>query len=148
MNRMGGTRCSRLCVLLLACMVLASLFMLPSSIRPVHAAGTLLVAPSQQGPFQAGSTFTYQVNVSNMDPFDSWDVAIVTDPSMITPLSISVSSNIFGSVTPVENCINGVGSGCTGKDGAGWAHSAAACFCTPVGGSGLLFTIVYKAVVS
>jgi len=82
-----------------------------------------------------------------MDPFDSWDVAVVTDPNVITPISISVSSNIFGSVTPVENCVNGVGSGCTGKDGAGWAHSAAACFCTPVGGNGLLFTITYKAVV-
>ncbi len=133
-------------VLLLAWTVFPLLLAVPSSIPPVHAAGTLFVGPSQQGPVTVGTTITYQVNVTGMDPFDGWDVVVQADLSVLDPLSISVAGNVLGSVTQIANCVNGTGSGCSINDGAGGAHSAADSFSTPIGGSGLLFTITYKVV--
>jgi hypothetical protein len=66
-------------VLLLASVILAALFVVPSSIHPVHAAGVLAINPSQQGPFSVNTLVTYQVNVTGMDSFDSWDVSVKTD---------------------------------------------------------------------
>src|SRR5438309_2911400 len=146
MNRMGRTRSSRLCLLSLSLMSLTMLFVFPSSIGPVHAAGNLFVGPTLQGPFSVGTIFTYQVNVTGMDPFDGWDVVVQADLSVLDPLSISVAGNMLGSVTQVANCVNGTGSGCSINDNAGGAHSAAASFSTPIGGSGLLFTITYRVV--
>src|SRR6266704_5501476 len=133
-------------VLLLAWTVFPLLLVVPSSIPPVHAAGTLFVGPSQQGPVTVGTTITYQVNVTGMDPFDGWDVVVQADLSVLDPLSISVAGNVLGSVTQIANCVNGTGSGCSINDGAGGAQSAADSFSTPIGGSGLLFTITYKVV--
>jgi CARDB len=144
---MGRTRSLRLSILLLSMIGFMIALVLPSSISPVHAAGSLFVGPAQQGPFPIGSTFTYQVNVSNMDPFDSWDVVVQTDPSVLDPVSISVAGNMLGSVTVVADCINGSGSGCSINDNQGGAHSAAAGNTgIPVPGSGRLFTITYKVV--
>jgi len=143
---MGRPRSSRLCLLSLSLISLTVLLVFPSSIGPVHAAGNLFVGPTPQGPFSVGTIFTYQVNVTAMDPFDSWDVVVQADSNVLDPLSISVAGNMLGSVTPVANCVNGGGSGCTIKDNQGGAHSAASSFSTPIGGSGLLFTITYKVV--
>jgi hypothetical protein len=112
---------------------------------PVHAAGTLFIAPSSQPAQAVGSTVTYKVNVTGMDPFDSWDISVKSTPAVLNPVSISVANNIVGSVFEVANCINGVGTGCSINDGAGVAHSAAASPTgTAVGGAGLAFTITYK----
>jgi hypothetical protein len=128
-------------------MTLTILFAFPSTITPVHAAGNLFVGPTPQGPFSAGTTVFYQVNVTGMDPFDSWDVVVQADPSVLYPVSISVGGNMLGSVIEVANCINGSGSGCSINDNAGGAHSAAnRPSGVPVGGSGLLFTITYRVV--
>ena len=135
-------------VMLLASVILGALLMVPSSIHHVYAIGTLFIDPPQKGPFAAGTTFTYRVNVTGMDPFSAWDISVtLTNSSVLTPVSLSVANNILGSVTEVANCINGVGSGCSIKDGAGVAHSAAAANSgIDVGGSGLLFTITYQVV--
>src|SRR6266568_2652325 len=146
MNRMGRTRSTRLCLLSLSLISLTILLVFPFSIGPAHAAGNLFVGPTPQGPFSVGTIFTYQVNVTAMDPFDSWDVVVQADSNVLDPLSISVAGNMLGTVTPVANCVNGGGSGCTIKDNQGGAHSAASSFSTPIGGSGLLFTITYKVV--
>jgi hypothetical protein len=145
---MGRTRSLRLSILLLSMIGFMIALVLPSSISPVHATGNLFVGPAQQGPFPVGSTFTYQVNVSNMDPFDSWNVVVQADPSVLDPVSISVAGNMLGSVTVVANCVNGSGgSGCLIYDNQGGAHSAAAGNSgIPIPGSGLLFTITYKVV--
>ena len=128
-------------------MSLTILLVLPSSVGPVHAAGNLFVGPTPQGPLGAGATVTYQVNVTSMDPFDSWDIVVQADPSVLNPVSISTANNMLGSVTEVANCINGSGSGCSINDNAGGAHSAdARSSGVPVGGSGLLFTITYRVV--
>jgi hypothetical protein len=119
----------------------------PSAIAPVHAAGNLFVGPAQQGPIAVGANIPYQVNVTGMDPFDSWDVVVQADPNVLYPVSISVAGNMLGSVTEVANCVNGSGSGCSVNDNAGGAHSAAASNSgVAVSGSGLLFTITYRVV--
>jgi len=146
MSRMGRTRSSRLCLLSLSLISLTILLVFPSSIGPAHAAGNLFVGPTPQGPFSVGTMVTYQVNVTAMDPFDSWDVVVQADSNVLDPLSISVAGNMLGLVTEVANCINGGGQGCSINDNQGGAHSAASQFNGPVGGSGLLFTITYKVV--
>src|SRR2546428_12904211 len=145
MNRMGRPRSSRLCLLSLSLISLTVLLVFPSSIGPVLAAGNLFVGPTPQVPFSVGTIFTYQVNVTAMDPFDSWDVVVQADSNVLDPLSISVAGNMLGSVTPVANCVNGGGSGCTIKDNKGGGHSPASIFSTPISGRGLLFSIKYKA---
>jgi len=134
-------------------MALPLLFEVPSSIPLVHAAGILYVGPPQQGPFTVGTTITYQVNVTSMDPFNAWDIYVNTNSSVLNPLSISVAGNLLGSVTEFANCINGgtdgAVTGCTINDSAGTAHSGAVDNSgVDIGGSGLLFTITYKVVAS
>ena len=143
---MGRTRSTRLCLLSLSLISLTILLVFPFSIGPAHAAGNLFVGPTPQGPFSVGTIFTYQVSVTAMDPFDSWDVVVQANSSILDPVSISVAGNMLGSVTEVANCINGGGQGCSINDNQGGAHSAASQFNGPVGGSGLLFTITYKVV--
>src|SRR3989441_13177471 len=118
MSRMGRTRSSRLCLLSLSLISLTILLVFPSSIGPAHAAGNLFVGPTPQGPFSADTIVFYQVNVTAMDPFDSWDVVVQADPSVLYPVSISVGGNMLGSVIEVANCINGSGSGCSINDNA------------------------------
>jgi hypothetical protein len=116
-----------------------------SETLPVHAAGTLFIAPSSQPAQAVGSMITYKVNVTGIDPFDSWDVSVKSDPAVLSPVSISAANSILGSVFQVANCINGVGTGCAITDGAGVAHSSAvASSGVGVGGAGLVFTITYK----
>src|SRR5438876_10219456 len=105
MSRMGRTRSSRLCLLSLSLISLTILLVFPSSIGPAHAAGNLFVGPTPQGPFSVGTMVTYQVNVTAMDPFDSWDVVVQADSNVLDPLSISVAGNMLGSVTQVANCV-------------------------------------------
>ncbi len=115
----------------------------------------LYVSPARQGPFPAGTTVTYQVKVSQMDPFNAWDIMVKTDPSALNPVSLSVTPNTLTanySISTLEltNCINGSGTGCNtaGGDGPGVVHSAI----FPLGSppsvssiSGILFTITYTA---
>jgi PKD repeat protein len=135
---------SRIRAVLLASLIVPAL-LLASSIPLVHGAGILFIAPSSQPAQAVGSTVTYRVNVTGMDPLDSWDISVKSTPAVLNPVSISVANNIVGSVFEVANCINGVGTGCSINDGAGVAHSAAASPTgTAVGGAGLAFTITYK----
>src|SRR5207245_11740351 len=120
MNPVHDFQKSSRLVLLLACMALPLLFEVPSSIPLVHAAGILYVGPPQQGPFTVGTTITYQVNVTSMDPFNGWDIYVNTNSSVLNPLSISVAGNLLGSVNEFANCINvrtdGTAKDCTSKD--------------------------------
>src|SRR2546428_4458641 len=141
MSRMGRTRSSRLCLLSLSLISLTILLVFPSSIGPAHAAGNLFVGPTPQGPFSVGTMVTYQVNVTAMDPFDSWDVVVQADSNVLDPLSISVAGNMLGSVTQVANCVNGSGGSCAIKDNQGGGAPAASSFRHPIGGGGFLFML-------
>ena len=125
--------------------ILVPLATIPSVVPPVHAVGVLFISPASQPALSKGSTFKLQVNVSNIDPFDTWDIYVTSDTSSIKPTAVSVSGNI-GSATEFVNCVNGVGNGCTIIDGAGVAHSEATINSGLASGSGLLFTITYQVV--
>ncbi len=130
-----------------------SIFSFPS-VKAANA-NILYVNPALQGPFPAGTTVTYQVKVSQMDPFNAWDIMVKTDPSAsaLNPVSLSITPNLLTanySLTLLEltNCVNGSGSGCNtaAGDGPGVVHSAV----FPLGAppsvasvSGVLFTITY-----
>ncbi len=121
-----------------------ALLIAPSMLRPAHAAGQIFIAPASQPSLPIGSTFDVQVNVSSIDPFDTW---VSTNSSVITPTQISVTGNILGSAVEFVNCVNGVGTGCVISDTAGFAHSAATSSSgLPRSGSGLLFTVTYQVV--
>src|SRR5438034_780868 len=116
-------------------------------IRSAHAAGQLFISPASPPTLPMGSIFTEQVNVSSIDPFDTWDITVSTNSSVITPTQISVTGNILGSAVEFVNCVNGVGTGCVISDTAGFAHSAATSSSgLPRSGSGLLFTVTYQVV--
>jgi len=108
---------------------------------------SLTIQPASQASLAVGSTFTVQVNVGSMDQFDTWDITVHTDASVILPLSISVAGNIFGSVNEFINCVNGVGTGCTISDTGPTAHSGATSGSGfPRSGNGLLFSVTYQVV--
>ncbi len=147
MSSLHNTQVSKIEALSFACLLVPALFLASSSIPLAHAAGTLFISPASQGPFSVGTTITYQVNVTGMDPFNAWDVSVKTDPNILNPVSISVAGDILGSVFQVANCINGSGTGCSITDGAGVAHSSAASGTgIAFSGNGLLFTITYQVV--
>src|SRR5438128_10341555 len=99
MNPIQDVHGSSLRVLLLAWTALPLLLAVPSSIPPVHAAGTLFVGPSQQRPVTVGTTITYEVNVTGMAPFDGWHVVVHADLGVLDPVRISLAGNVLGSVT-------------------------------------------------
>src|SRR5437867_11374321 len=127
--------------------MMLSLSAVPLLVRTAHASGEVFVAPASQPSLPIGSTFDVQVNVSSIDPFDTWDITVSTNSSVITPTQISVTGNILGSAVEFVNCVNGVGTGCVISDTAGFAHSAATSSSgLPRSGSGLLFTVTYQVV--
>ena len=92
-----------------------------------------------------------------MDPFNTYDVLVSADQSVINATDISISANIFGnasksgSLFELVHCLNGGGIGCVQqKDGPGIVHSELtdAGFGVNASGSGLLFTITYQVVSS
>jgi len=144
---LDSKRRSRLLVLFLVSVMMLSLSTVPTLIRSVHATGELFISPASQSGLAIGSVFTVQINVSSIDPFDTWDITVHTNSSVILPLSISVAGNIFGSVNEFINCVNGVGTGCTISDTGPTAHSGASSSSGfPRSGSGLLFRITYQVV--
>jgi N-acetylneuraminic acid mutarotase len=121
-----------------------------------HCSGnTLYVSPTSQPAQPVGTSVSYRIKVANMQPFNGWDVSVSSNQSVINPVSISITGNIFqanfsATVNVVANCVNGQGTGCLPTDGPGIAHSAAAILGQPSLPAnstlkGLLFTITYTA---
>jgi hypothetical protein len=152
-------------LLLLASLVLT---FLTSSVLLVRAANLnlLYVSPAQQGPLPQGSIITYQVKVAKMDPFNAWDIEVETNPTVLNPVSLSITGNTLNanyslSTFELANCVNGgdpnsLGPGSTGcdpskGDGPGVVHSAVFPQGSPPPVSavgGILFTITYRVVAS
>src|SRR5438128_5115238 len=125
------------------------------AVQSVHAQqGTLYVLPAHTDTKVVGSTFTVKIQVADIEPFNAWDISVQSDPTVISPQSLTITGNLLAvnfSTTVFEliNCINGAGTGCIATDGAGIAHSAVTVFGPPpqtTTGSGLLFTITYKVI--
>src|SRR5437867_10224388 len=107
--------------------MMLSLSTFPTLIRSVHAAGELFISPASQSALAVGSVFTVQINVSSIDPFDTWDITVHTNSSVILPISISLAGSILPSVVEVTNCVNGVAivGQCSISDSSTTAHSVA-----------------------
>src|SRR5436190_11500638 len=83
--------------------------------------------------FIVGSKITLEVDLAGSDITNGFDVAVVTDPAILSPLSVNTTGTatlinaIGGSPFPLINCVNnGVGGSAvscvTGIDGPGVAH--------------------------
>lgn len=131
------------------------LFAIPV-ISPASAAGSLYATPGTFTTQPVGSTFSVQVKVSGIDQFNGWEIQVASDPTVISPTSISTAGNIFlanttgGIAFQLRNCVNGGGQGCclascSPLDGPGIADSAYG-YTKPASGSGLLFTVTFQVV--
>lgn len=93
-----------------------------------------------------GSSHTFNVCVANMPSFNSWDVQVLVDSTVLNPLSVSLSGSMLPSPTVLLECINDVlvvGTTCAASDGVGIVHSAV--FTTgSASAGGLLFSISYS----
>jgi hypothetical protein len=113
--------------------------------------GNLYLTPEFTSVSTIGSTFTVQIKIQAMDQFNTWDIEVASDPSVLNATSLSITGNTFevnttgGSAFEIVHCINGKGTGCTSTDGSGIVHSSYG-NTVPVSGSGLLFTIVYQII--
>lgn len=137
-------------------MLALGLFAIPQ-ISTVAAAGTLYVTPPLVSNLPIGSTFTVQLKVASIDQFNGWEIQVISDPTVISPVSISTSGNIFQANTTggisfeTRNCVNGSGTGCcltnacSPTDGPGIADSSYA-DTKLASGSGLLFTVTFQVV--
>jgi len=122
-------------------------------IRQVHAAVGDLSVPQSLSLINPGDTITVDVSISGMDLFNGWDIAIWTNTTALNATKIDTgTNNVFGpgfSILSGTTCINNAGTGCSGVDASGVAHSAAVVIPPPSAGnapfSGVLFTITYKA---
>src|SRR5438445_8655480 len=110
------------------------LLVIPASTRPAHAQfiGTVCIDPAiaqatapagcSTAPVKlggtsltVGSTFSLEVDVAGSDTTNGFEVAVMTDPNVLLPLSANITGagtlvNILGSPLTLVNCINnGVG---------------------------------------
>src|SRR6266704_1396026 len=134
-------------------LLLASLLLtfLTASLPLARAANLnlLYISPNQQGPLPTGSTITYQAKVAQMDPFNAWDIMVKTNPSVLNPVSLTITPNVLTAnfsipTTEFNNCV-----GTCGGEGPGVVHSAveglgSSPAVTSV--SGILFTITYTVI--
>ena len=116
----------------------------------------LLISPGQINGGQAvGATINFAVKVSQMDPFNTWDIQVAVDPTVLNPTAFTITPNTLTANYTIgelelTHCINGSGTGCTPpSDANGVVHSAL----FPLGAdppvasvSGVLFNITYAVV--
>src|SRR6266571_8099396 len=96
----------------------------------------LLISPGQINGGQAvGATINFAVKVSQMDPFNTWDIQVAVDPTVLNPTAFTITPNTLManySIGELEltHCINGGATaggttGCTPpSDTNGVVHSA------------------------
>jgi hypothetical protein len=121
---------------IISCFLLVLLFAAVFSVGLVHnvKAGNmnvLYVGPSSQPSAVVGSSVTFQVKVSQMDPFNAWSIIVKADPAILNLVNFTITPNVLSanySIQELEltHCVNGVGTGCdpTKGDGLGIIHSA------------------------
>src|SRR5712692_6510493 len=136
-------------------LVLIAALSVSLAVQSAHAQqGTLYVLPAHTGTLPVNTLFSVKIQVANIDPFNAWDISVQSDPTIISPQSLSITGNLLAinfSTTAFEliHCNNGIGTGCIATDGAGIAHSAVTAFGPPpqtTPSSGLLFAITYKVI--
>ncbi len=138
-------------ILILVILALSTFTIFPLQIGRAQLVGTICVDPAISqataptscsttpvflggSQFTIGSTFTLEVDVAGSDTTNGFEVAVITDPTVLLPLSANITGagtliNILGSPLTLVNCINnGVGGSANncvpGVDGNGVAHMA------------------------
>src|SRR5712691_5795233 len=81
--------------LLPSLMLLVALFGLTVSTHPVSALsnGTLYINPPHLPNQPALTTLQYQVKVFNMPSFNTWDIQVAVDPTILNPTAIDLTVN-------------------------------------------------------
>jgi hypothetical protein len=120
--------------IVLIALSIASLMSISPNVFPsVHAAGLVYIDHPATAVNSASTVLTVQVQVSGVDPFNGWDIQVLSNQSVIKPTSLSIKGNTLEAnysenVLELVNCINGVNltaSHCDPSDGPGIVHSAA-----------------------
>lgn len=132
--------------------VLLAVSMQSGPFHTVHAvANEVYISPSYVPPARPGYSFNISVQVANIEPYNGWDIAVKSDPTVIVPSKVSIMNNAMAinySLQIVEsiNCVNNMGSGCNSEDSSGVAHSSVFAIGNRTQGisSGLLFTVTYN----
>jgi len=126
----------------------AALAFLSYAVPHVAAAGVVYVNPSTLPVQQTDTNVTFSISFSGMDHFKSFDVYVKVDPNVLLPISIDTSGSFLQTlITPIANCVNGAGIGCTSSDGPGIAHAALVSAWPPPIDSpwaGNLFSVTFK----
>jgi hypothetical protein len=143
-------------------MAIAPLFIVPSV---VHAqSGQVCLAtsgstgcPASPPVFVAlqGNNLSIAVNVQGSDAMNGFDIQILTDPTVLNPVGVSLTGSILPSLTTSVNleCLNGIivtGNACTVQDAPGVLHFSATTTGTPLAApaTGLLFTAIFNVLVT
>jgi hypothetical protein len=104
--------------------------------------------PSSPAVFTGGvgTILAAAVRVQSSDSFNSFDIAVKADPSVLSPLRVDLSNITFASDSFMVNvrCVNGRGINCGMIDGPGVVHLYVVTSSTPTPASGPLFTISYR----
>ncbi len=145
-------------LLLASSMLLITLSVVGITTQPVKAANPniLYIAPLHMSSGQSvGATINFAVKVSQVDPFNAWDIQVAVDPTVLNPVSFTITPNALTAnyslgELELSHCVNGSGSGCVpSSDVNGVVHSAV----FPLGASpsvasvsGVLFNITYSVV--
>ena len=128
------------------------------SLQPLHqahAAGDLSI-PEGISLVDPGATITIDVSVNGMDIFNGWDIAIWSNTTALSGISIDLSTDTAfapgTSFYQAEACVNDKGSNCNndtstgGIDAMGIVHSQVVVLAAPTSSvTGVLFSINYKA---
>jgi len=151
-------------ILIFTLMIIGTLAYLNPVPQARGSTGIVYVSPAQRPLAASGTTLTFTINVSNIDPFNGWDIIVWTNQSFLNPVSVSINQNIFApnpsgtQVSESTNCVNNgsgipIGSpgdtGCTISDGPGIVHSQVNYLGAPPQSgpsSGVLINITYHAI--
>lgn len=98
------------------------------------------------------STVSVPINVASSEPFNSFDIQVISDPTILSPSSVSIAGSVLGNTPTIAlECINGIivtGAVCSTNDAQGVVHlvlsQTTLTASTPT--SGLLFTINYNVI--
>src|SRR3989454_1180392 len=142
-------RVPRILSLALLVAIAFSIVAISPAIPKAHAAAPapLSIKPSSQPLATAGSTVTFQVNVTNVPPVSGINIYVFANSSILNPTGITVGTFVPGGLFETSHCIDNVGTGCDAHDGPGVAHESFASLSASSGsGNGTLFTISFSAV--
>jgi len=98
------------------------------------------------GPFTVSPTqLKIGVFVSGSGSFNLFEATLVSDSTILRPISVDLTGSVIGNPSFLEECIGGFGGGCGGQDNFNTVSVAAFILSqTPSPTTGLLFAVTYN----